>query len=129
MKAVAEHPRISREKHTVEAMLRIYCRDHHGAHGAICGECSELLNYARARLDRCRYQERKPTCGNCPIHCYKPSMKTKIVDVMKYSGPRMTLRHPYYALMHFLDGFVKPPREARRTKAEGRGGAGGLPPV
>jgi hypothetical protein len=113
MRASAGQPRIEREKRTVEAMLRIYCRDHHRGRGTLCGECAELLSYARLRLDRCRFQERKPTCGNCPVHCYKPSMKARIVEVMRYSGPRMTLRHPYYALRHFLDGFVKAPETPR----------------
>jgi len=117
METAAQHPRISREKRTVEAMLRIYCRDRHGTRGPLCEDCRELLYYAQARLDRCRYGGGKPTCGNCPVHCYKPSMKAKIVDVMKYSGPRMALRHPYYALRHFMDGFVKPP-EMPRTKRE-----------
>ncbi len=116
--AQAEHPRITREKRTVEAMIRLYCRDNHAAGDPLCGECSELLAYARKRLDLCRYAEKKPTCGNCPAHCYKPSMKEKIVGVMSYSGPRMTWRHPYYALMHMLDGFVKPPERpgAKRPK-------------
>lgn len=126
MNAAAEHPRITREKRTVEAMVRIYCRDHHGTHGSLCEECAELLSYARVRLDKCRYQEKKPTCGNCPVHCYKPSMKTKIVDVMRYSGPHMTLKHPYYALRHFLDGFVKAPERPRgkKEKAQARQGFG-----
>jgi hypothetical protein len=105
-----EHGRMRREKRTIEAMLRIYCRDHHLASG-LCTECSELLEYARRRLDGCRYQEKKPTCGNCPVHCYKPSMKEKVMDVMRYSGPRMTLRHPYYAFMHLIDGFRRPDPE------------------
>jgi hypothetical protein len=118
MKDTEEHPRISREKRTVEAMIRIYCRGHHGTHGVLCQECSELLSYAQARLARCRYQDKKPTCGNCPAHCYRPSMKEKIIGVMAYSGPRMTLRHPYFALRHLLDGRVKPPeRPGKRQKA------------
>lgn len=121
MEAETGHPRITREKRTVEAMLRIYCRDHHGTRGALCGECAELLEYAHARLDRCRFAGKKPTCGNCPVHCYKPSMKAKIVEVMRYSGPRMTLRHPYYALRHFLDGFVKAPEVTREKGRDHQG--------
>lgn len=116
MKTGAGHPRITREKRTVEAMIGIYCRGRHGTNGVLCDDCAELLNYAYARLDRCRYAEKKPSCGNCPVHCYKPSMKGKIIDVMKYSGPRMTLHHPYYALMHFLDGFVKAPGETETKR-------------
>ena len=106
----SEHRRMKREKNTISAMVGIYCRNKHGiAPGEICHECAELLSYAHMRLDRCRYGHRKPTCGNCPIHCYKPSMKERVMEVMSYSGPRMALRHPCYALMHLIDGFRKPP--------------------
>ena len=115
-----EHRRIRREKHTIDAMLGIYCRGHHKHHGIggeLCPDCAELRGYAHMRLDRCRYHEKKPTCGNCPAHCYKPSMKDRVMQVMRYSGPRMTLRHPYYALMHLFDGFKKAPEKpASRTK-------------
>jgi hypothetical protein len=97
------HRRILREKKTVEAMLRIYCRGVHGGAGGLCAGCSGLLEYARARLDRCRYRELKPACGKCPVHCYKPSMRAKIIRVMRYSGPRMSWRHPALALYHFMD--------------------------
>ena len=119
-----EHRRIRREKNTIDVMIKLYCRDHHDHHGAnghtdkykdtLCPDCLELRDYAHMRLDRCRYQQMKPTCGNCPIHCYKPSMKETVMDVMSYSGPRMTLRHPYLALMHLFDNFRKPPEKPLR---------------
>jgi hypothetical protein len=43
------------------------------------------------------------------MHCYKPAMREKIKDVMRYSGPRMSYRHPLLALFHFFDGFRKAP--------------------
>ena len=105
-----QHPRLVREHRTIEQMVGIFCNDHHGtAKGDTCEECAGLLEYAHRRLDACRYQEHKPTCANCPSHCYKPSMKKRVMEVMGYSGPRMMLRHPYHALMHLLDGFRKPP--------------------
>ncbi|KKL92946.1 hypothetical protein LCGC14_1879630 [marine sediment metagenome] len=109
-----EHRRIRREKNTIDVMIRLYCTDHHGTIDELCPDCSELRDYAHMRLDRCRYQQMKPTCGNCPIHCYKPSMKETVMDVMSYSGPRMTLRHPYLALMHLFDNFRKPPEKPLR---------------
>ena len=95
-------------------MIGLYCSDHHNTSGELCPDCSELLDYAHMRLDRCRYQEKKPTCGNCPVHCYKPSMKERVMCVMRYSGPRMTLSHPYLALMHLFDGFKKAPEKPVR---------------
>ena len=85
-------------------MIAIYCRAHHGTAGEFCPECRELADYALARLDRCPFGADKPTCGNCPIHCYKPAMKAKARSVMRYAGPRMMLRHPILALRHWIDG-------------------------
>lgn len=105
------HPRMARENRTIRAMIRIYCRDHHDRlrkDGALCPECAELCNYAEARLSKCPFQENKTTCANCPVHCYKPSMRDKTREVMKYSGPRMTYRHPVLALFHLIDGMRKP---------------------
>lgn len=107
------HPRMARESRTIHAMIRIYCRAHHGAGRELCPECKELLSYAEARLARCPFQENKTTCANCPVHCYKPSERETIRVVMKYSGPRMTFRHPVLATFHFLDGFRKPRRSKK----------------
>ena len=101
--------RIEREKSTVAAMVRIHCRGVHGTRGGLCQGCEELLDYARARLDACRFGEGKPTCDACTVHCYLPDMRERIRAVMRYSGPRMLLRHPLMALRHLLDGRRGPP--------------------
>jgi hypothetical protein len=36
-------------------------------------------------------------------------MKERVMEVMSYSGPRMTFRHPYFALMHLFDSLKKAP--------------------
>lgn len=100
--------RMTRERKTVSAMIGIYCRDiHAGSGNALCPHCSELWIYAKERLDRCPFQGSKTTCANCAVHCYRPSMREKIREVMRYAGPRMTYRHPLLALFHFIDGFRK----------------------
>ena len=99
----ASLPRITREKRTIHAMLQIHCRAWHGT-SKLCAECQELLSYAHCRLDRCPYGEEKPTCVNCPIHCYKPAMRDRIRDVMRYAGPRLVYKHPVLAIRHVLDG-------------------------
>lgn len=48
------------------------------------------------------YGEEKPTCNKCPIHCYKPEPKEQMRLVMRYSGPRMLLKHPILAVRHLL---------------------------
>lgn len=103
------HPRMARESKTVEAMIRLYCREQHGTAEELCAECSELLEYARARLEKCPFQEGKTTCAKCPVHCYKPAMREKIRVVMRYAGPRMLSRHPVLTLWHLLDGLRQEP--------------------
>lgn len=99
--------RMQREAVTIAAMIGIYCRAHHHHKASLCSDCSELLEYARKRLTNCPFQENKSTCGKCRIHCYKTQMRQKIREIMRYSGPRMLLKHPYLALMHSLDGLRK----------------------
>jgi hypothetical protein len=103
-----EHPRLVREKKTVQAMVRLACRGRHGTQDGLCEGCEVLLSYALERLDKCPFQGNKPTCAECPIHCYRPSMRKEIRAVMRYAGPRMLLRHPILAVRHLIDGGRKP---------------------
>ncbi len=85
-------------------MIRLYCRHKHLTGDKLCMGCVELMTYAEARLAKCPFQEKKTTCAKCPVHCYKPVMRNKVRDVMRFSGPRMAYRHPVLALFHFADG-------------------------
>ena len=100
--------RISRERRTITAMVRLFCREQH-TRDRLCPECTILLQYALMRLDRCPYQEGKTTCAQCPVHCYKPEMRSRIQQVMRYSGPRMIYRHPVMAAQHLIDSRRKTP--------------------
>ena len=116
-----QHPRITREKKTIDKMVHIYCRGHHKTKGnELCPECTEFLSYAFMRLDTCPFQEEKSTCGKCLVHCYQPQMKEKVKKVMRYSGPRMLLHGPGLALHHAFDGRKKPQtlQEFRKRKAQ-----------
>lgn len=93
--------RIAREKQVVEIMIRLYCRHHHSAQ-SLCPDCASLLPYAHKRLDRCKFGQNKGTCRKCPVHCYSPMMAARIRDVMRWSGPRMLLHHPFIAIQHLL---------------------------
>ncbi len=104
--------RVARERKTITAMIRLFCRGRHGARGSLCEECQQLQAYAMCRLDRCPFGAEKPTCANCPVHCYKPQRREQIREVMRYAGPRMLLRHPFLAMGHLLD--------SRKGRAESR---------
>jgi hypothetical protein len=93
--------KLAREEKTISAMIRLFCRGRHKPKGrGLCPECAELLAYAKARLDKCPFGENKGPCAKCDIHCYKPQMRKRIIEVMKYSGPRMLFRHPILAMQH-----------------------------
>lgn len=96
--------RIEREKKVIALMIAIYCRRHHheAADSALCPDCKALLDYAKARLDRCPKGNGKSSCRKCAIHCYSPEKRADIREVMRYVGPRMILIHPVEALRHLL---------------------------
>jgi len=96
------HPRLARELRTIDAMIGIYCHRQHGTKKDLCLECQELLDYAKVRLEKCPFQEEKPTCANCPVHCYRPEMQERIREVMRFSGPHMSYRHPILSFMHLV---------------------------
>lgn len=93
--------KLNTEFKTVSAMIEIYCKKNHHTH-SLCPECQTLMDYAEVRLDRCPYGENKPTCNTCPIHCYKPEPKEQMRLVMRFSGPRMLLKHPILAIRHLV---------------------------
>ena len=101
--------RLNREWKTMEAMIRIHCRDRHRLGVTLCAECQGLLDYATVRLQRCRFGAEKPTCARCPVHCYQRTRREQVKVVMRYAGPRMVLEHPLMSLRHWLDGFRKAP--------------------
>lgn len=120
-------PRLDREQRTIEAMLRIYCRDHHGATGGLCRECDDLLTYAGKRLRACPFQEAKPACNQCPVHCYAPALRERVREVMRYAGPRMLRRHPWLALTHLFDTLRSTPEWPRQRRSRPDGSAGRQP--
>lgn len=92
-----------REKQTVSFMISLYCRKKHGTKGALCPDCEALRKYAADRSDHCPFMEMKTFCSNCKVHCYKPEMREKIREVMRFSGPRMMLYHPIMAIRHVIE--------------------------
>lgn len=94
-------PRTTHEQRTVELMIRLYCR-HKEGNKELCPQCRELLEYATSRLARCPFQDNKPTCRLCKVHCYKPEKREQIRQIMRYAGPRMLLYYPADAIKHMI---------------------------
>ena len=125
-----------KEKQVMELMIRLYCRKNHGerrkkelyslgsaevpGHGQtgdeLCSECRALRDYAMLRIEKCPFMETKTFCSNCRVHCYKPEMREKIREVMRFSGPRMIFYHPVMAVHHVVSSM----REKKRLEREER---------
>jgi hypothetical protein len=114
--------RLKREHATLTCMAVIYCGDHH-EHGdsKLCDQCDNLMSYSERRLQKCPYGQAKPTCANCPVHCYKKAQRQEVRRIMRYAGPRMIWRHPIRALTHSFDKLrrVLHPMDLRRGRSGG----------
>lgn len=95
--------RREREKRMVSEMIGLYCKEKHGTKGKLCPECAALDAYARLRAEKCPFMETKTFCSNCKVHCYKPEMRDRIREVMRFSGPRMLFHHPVMAIRHLIE--------------------------
>jgi hypothetical protein len=113
--------KLEREKKTLLAMLRIYCRNHHDSIGKqLCADCRQLREYADQRLEKCPFGEGKGPCSQCEIHCYKPEMRRRIRDVMRYSGPRMLSSHPVLAMAHLIKEWKHKSKSSKKVSASSK---------
>lgn len=102
------------EKATVSLMISLYCQKKHHAGKMLCPECEKLRAYAMQRSDKCPFMETKTFCSNCRVHCYKPEMREKIREVMRFSGPRMIFYHLVMAIRHVIESKKEAVREKCR---------------
>ena len=105
---------------TLALFIRVYCRCKHGdvARRAVdlrthdvaaiagktivlCPECTKLLTHAFVKRNNCP-MDPKPMCKHCPNHCYHPTYRAQIREVMKFSGRKMVLSGRLDFLLHLL---------------------------
>jgi len=105
---------------TLVKFVRVYCRHRHPAEPKqpvtlkthdvaalagkpieLCAECRRLLAHALVKRSRCPL-EPKPACKHCPEHCYQPTYRKQIREVMKYSGRRLVLSGRLDYLWHLI---------------------------
>jgi hypothetical protein len=86
---------------TVRMMIEMFCRHHH--HERLCKDCGALLEYAEKKVQICPHGVDKPVCSHCEVHCYKPDMRSRIREVMRFGGPRMIYKHPILTLKHMMN--------------------------
>ncbi len=78
--------RLDRQFAVLKRFVAVYCRNQHVPEGTTpCEECSDLLEYAHRRLEKCPYDP-KPLCKNCTTHCYRTDYREKVRAVMRFSG-------------------------------------------
>jgi len=89
------------ELKTMRQIIGIYCHDkHHTPKGQLCEDCEEVWQYAQHRIDVCPHMEHKTFCSVCKTHCYAPTYRGKIREIMRYGGPRMLLHSPIQVVRH-----------------------------
>ena len=105
---------------TLALFIRIYCRERHrdesktltklpphdlheltGQHITLCDECTKLLAHAFHKRSHCPMHP-KPLCKHCPNHCYHPSYRAQIREVMRVSGKHLLLSGRLDYLLHLL---------------------------
>ena len=96
--------RVSREIKTLEIMVKMYCKKVHKSVSTPCEMCQTCLEYALSRVKNCPRKSYRGLCKGCTIHCFKDEYREEIKKIMRFSGPRMMVKHPILALWHILDG-------------------------
>ena len=109
---------LRRDLRTLALFIRIYCHAHHpdrapvqlkdvdlhlltGRDIDLCPECTKLLTHAFVKRSHCP-MDPKPMCKHCPNHCYHPTYRQKIQEVMQFSGKKMILSGRIDYLLHLL---------------------------
>lgn len=108
---------LKREATLLTAMVRDYCKRHHGS-DTLCDECREFLTYALTRLACCPFGQKKPTCFKCKIHCYRAAEKDTARTIMRQEGPRMLFKHPILTAEHLIKNQRQAPDKPRNPKAK-----------
>jgi hypothetical protein len=110
----------SRDIKTLITFICVYCRQNHSAEAKVpaqlketdlealagepvvlCEACRKLLVHAVVKRIHCPMNP-KPQCKHCPVHCYHPTYRAKIRDVMRFSGRWLVMRGRLHYLLHLL---------------------------
>jgi len=104
---------------TIIKFVGVYCRENHDGEGApflfklfdvkeierneisLCPDCTRLLTYGLTMRLKCPHDP-KPMCKKCETQCYHGDYKTKIREVMKFSGMYMIKHGRVDLLYHYL---------------------------
>ena len=115
-------PEVRKDTRLLGDFCGIYCRGRHAGRAraamtspaadlgvyrrtpVLCEECAEVLRYAEQRRAFC-LKDPKPFCSHCDTHCYRPDMRERVQEVMRYAGPRSMLHgHAVDGIRHLIEG-------------------------
>jgi hypothetical protein len=112
----------NKEKGDIGTLTRftgIYCRENHSGEKApfafklfdireiekkevpLCQDCIRLLTYGLTMRLKCPHDP-KPMCKKCETQCYHGDYKSKIREVMKFSGMYVVKRGRVDLLYHYF---------------------------
>jgi hypothetical protein len=111
-----------KEKDDIRTLMKfvgIYCRENHPEEKApfsfkpfdiselekkeipLCQDCNRLLTYGLTMRLKCPHDP-KPMCKKCETQCYHGDYKSKIREVMKFSGMYVVKRGRVDLLYHYF---------------------------
>jgi len=111
-----------KEKDDIRTLMKfvgIYCRESHQGEKdlfssklfdireidkkevSLCQDCSRLLTYGLTMRLKCPYDP-KPMCKKCESQCYHGDYKSKIREVMKFSGIYLVKHGRVDLLYHYF---------------------------
>ena len=111
-----------KEKDDIRTLMKfvgIYCRENHPEERApfsfklfdikeiekkeipLCQDCARLLTYGLTMRLKCPHDP-KPMCKKCETQCYHGEYKSKIREVMKFSGMYVVKRGRVDLLYHYF---------------------------
>jgi hypothetical protein len=111
-----------KEKDDIRTLMKfvgIYCRENHIEEKlpfpfkffdireiekreiSLCPDCTRLLTYGLTMRLKCSYDP-KPMCKKCETQCYHGDYKSKIREVMKFSGMYLVKHGRVDLLYHYL---------------------------
>ncbi len=115
-----DDPKVISDLKTLVKFVEVYCDGNHpeadrvavdlkthdlkeltGKQPRLCPDCQKLLAHALVKRTVCP-MDPKPQCKHCPNHCYAPTYRQKIQEVMKYSGRKLVMRGRVDYLLHLL---------------------------
>jgi hypothetical protein len=67
----------------------------------LCAECTALVSHSVLKRLKCPLDP-KPTCKKCHIHCYSSEYRSRVREIMAYSGRRLMLRGRLDYLWHYF---------------------------